>query len=285
MVINVDFLHHLDRLSLIINKKITSNFMGDRTSTFIGKGSVFRDRTFYAPGEDFRSIDWKAYARTNKLYIKKYEEERNLTVHIIIDFSASMKFGGKLSKADYASMIGIGFSYMALKNNEKFVLSTFSDKLEQFRPRKGRKQLARIIKYLNEKKPAGTSQFEKSLSNYKKLVNSKSLVVIISDCLYSPAEIESVLSRFTAHEIKLVQVLDAVERDLSNMRGDFKLKDAETSTVITTFIGPFLKKSYHQKLEAHNNKIREICDRTGARFYSITTDTPIFDAFYTMLKK
>ena len=73
----------------------------------------------------FRNIDWKVYGRTGKYYVKQFEEERNMTVHVIVDSSASMDYGKRISKFEYASMIGLGYAYMALKNNEKFNFSTF----------------------------------------------------------------------------------------------------------------------------------------------------------------
>ena len=163
-MIDVGFLKTLDRFSLIVNKHLTSSYIGERRTSFLGKGLIFRDYSSYAPGEDYRMIDWKVFARTDRLMIKKHEEERNLTVHVIADFSASMNFGEPVKKSDYAAMLGIGFAYLAMKNNERFVMSTFAEKLELFRPKKGRKQLAAMVDYLNEKKAKGMTYFEESLS-------------------------------------------------------------------------------------------------------------------------
>src|SRR5574342_785570 len=183
-MIDQEFLHQLDRFSLIINKRITSNYVGERFSHATGRGLIFKDHAIYAPGEDFRSVDWRVFGRTDKLYVKRYEEERNLAVHIILDFSASMGFGTTMTKAEYASMVGVGFAYLALKNNERFVLSIFSDSLEIFKPKKGRAQLASMVEFLNDKKPKGLSKLDESLGRYKNLIKSKSYVVIVSDFLY-----------------------------------------------------------------------------------------------------
>ena len=121
---------------LVINKKITSSFVGERRSESAGSGLIFKDHSPYVFGDDFKHIDWKVYAKTDKLFVKRYEEDRNLTVHIVIDFSGSMDFGSKVKKFEYASMIGLGFAHIALRNNEKFVLTTFDDKLDFFRAKK-----------------------------------------------------------------------------------------------------------------------------------------------------
>lgn len=282
-MITTDFLSQLDRFSLIINKRITSNYVGERESTATGRGLIFKDHVIYTPGEDFRTIDWKLYGRTDKLFVKRYEEERNLTVHIVLDYSASMNFGTGITKAEYAAKIGVGFAYLALKNNERFVLSTFSDELEVFKPRKGRAQLAKLIAYLNKNKPKGSATLDKSLKNYKKLISTKSYVVIISDFLYPVEQIEASLHALKDHKVLLIQVLDKVEREL-NLQGDFKLKDLETKSTVRTYINPFSRKKYKDQLAEHNAKIIETCQRTGASFYSADTGQNIFDVFYDVLR-
>ncbi len=283
-MITADFLHQLERFSLIINKRITSNYVGERFSHSTGRGLIFKDHTIYAPGEDFRSIDWRVYGRTDKLYVKRYEEERNLVVHVILDFSASMGFGTLMTKSEYACMLGVGFAYLAMKNNERFVLSTFSDSLEFYKPKKGRAQLASMVDFLNNKKPKGLSKLEQSLGGYKKLINSKSYVVIISDFLYPIEDIKRTLFLFKNHKVVLIQVLDKIEKSL-DLEGDFKLKDLETNEVLRTFINPFARKQYAGMLEEHNAKIKDACSQAGAQFYSSNTGQNVFDVFYDVLGK
>ena len=134
-MINSSFLDQLSRFHLVINKRVTSTYTGSRKSRSAGRGLTFKDYRMYAPGDDIRLIDWKVFARTDHLYIKAYEEEKNLTVHIIIDCSASMGFGKPTSKFDYAAMLGVGFGYLAMRDNERFQYSTFADKLEVFKAR------------------------------------------------------------------------------------------------------------------------------------------------------
>jgi len=281
-MIDIKFLTQLKRFDLIMRKRITSNLIGERKSKNKGRGIIFHDHRIYSKGDDFKAIDWKVYARTDNLYIKNYEEERNLTVHIVVDSSASMNYGGKIKKFDYASMIGIGFAYLAMHNNEKFVLSTFSENLEVFRPKKGMAQLADIVDYLNNKKAGGKSKFEGSLAEYKKLINTKSLVIIISDFLYPPKEVERVIYRFKKNRIKLVQVLDPTEVRLS-VEGDFKLRDLEDNAIIKTFISPFMKKKYQEKLDNHNEELISLASKVGANYYTVNTDTPVFNVFYDIL--
>jgi len=283
-MIDTTFLHQLDKLSLIINKRITSNYAGEHQTNAAGRGMIFKDHSIYTPGDDFRAIDWKVYARTDKLFVKSFEEERNLIVHIVVDYSGSMGFGlGRTKKSDYAAMIGLGFAYMALRNNEKFVLSTFADKLEMFKPKKGRKQIIAILDYLNNRKPKGISNFALSLAKYKQLINARAFVVIISDFLYDLSQIKQVLYRYKHHDIALVQVLDKLETDL-DLDGDYKLTDSETKEHMRTFITPYTRQRYQEQLDEHKAEIKNACDEVGAKFFSFSTDKPVFDAFYEMLR-
>lgn len=283
-MIKTDFLHQLDKLSLILNKRVTSNFVGQRKSLALGRGIIFSDYGRYAYGDDFRAIDWKVYARTDKLFIKRYEEERNLTVHVVVDFSGSMNFGKGIKKSEYASMMALGFCHVALRNNEKFMLSTFSERLAKFRPKRGAKQLAAILQYLNNKKPMGKTKFEESLLKYKEAIKTKSMIIFISDFFYDINEIKSVLARFKKSKVILIQVLDEQEKNL-DLEGDYELVDLETEASMKTYVDPLLKKQYLTKLEYHNEQIHKACLETKASFYSVDTGKQIFDAFYEILAR
>ncbi|MBI2564653.1 DUF58 domain-containing protein [Candidatus Woesearchaeota archaeon] len=279
-MIDISFLKQLDRLSLVINKRITSQYTGERATKYTGQGLIFKDYTIYAPGEDFRAIDWKVFGRTDKLFIKRFEEERNLTIHIIIDFSASMDFKtSKFKKSEYAAMLAIGFAYMALKNNERFVVSTFAEGLDMFRPRRGKRQLMILLDHLNKRTAQGITNFEKSISQYKALINTKSMIVVISDFLYDVEQVKNTLAKFKNHKVKLIQVLDPMEVDL-NVEGDFRLRDLETKEQLRTYISGFMRKEYGKKLSQHQININNAVDQIGAEFYSFSTEKPIFDAFY-----
>ncbi len=281
-MIRTDFLRQLEAFNLVIRKKVVSSFTGDRRAEKLGSGMVFGDYANYSYGDDFKNIDWKAYARSDRLFVKRYEEDRNLTVHIIVDFSGSMDFGDRIKKYEYASMIALGFSYIAYKNNERFVLSVFDDKLDFVKPSRGRAQIASIMEYLNNKKPAGQSKFFDSLARYKELIHSRSMVVIISDFFYDTEQIDMILRRFKKNKIVMIQVLDALEKNL-NIEGDFRLVDLESDASMHTFVDPYVRKKYFEELNGHQAKIRGICDSIKADFYVASSDEDVFDVFYRVL--
>lgn len=285
-MITTDFLDNLDRFRLIINKKVTSKYTGKRHSLYTGSGSTIKDYRIYSPGDDFRLIDWKIYARTDHLYIRRYEEERNLTLHALVDSSASMNYGSPIKKFEYGAMLGVGFAHLALRENEKFQFATFADDVKVFQPRRGMGQLLSMVDYLNSVKPAGKSGFGDMMRRYKKFLTSRAFIVIVSDFLFDIEEIRDGLLAIATghHDIKVIQVLDASEKDLP-MEGDVKLKDAESEETLRTYIGPKLITEYENKLEQHIARIGSVCAAIKADFYVATTATPIFDIFFDALRK
>lgn len=284
MAVNTDFLKQLNKFSLIIRKRVTSNYSGGRRSIAFGQGLTLKDYRNYVAGDDIRLIDWKILARTDKLYVKQFEEDRTLTVYIIIDASSSMSFGKPQNKYDYGSMIGAGFAYLAMKENDKFQFSTFSDELNTLRPKRGMSQMVSVIENINKINVKGVSNFEDAMIKLRKSIKGRSLIILVSDFLFDVGEIEKGLLRLGKQEIKVVQVLDKAEKELK-LEGDVKLYDSETNEVLKTFMSRRLREKYQQKLDEHSSKIHDICLGVQASFNQITTDVPMFDAFFEVLKE
>jgi uncharacterized protein (DUF58 family) len=281
-MIDTSFLRQLDRFDVVLKKRVISSYAGTRQSKNFGSGLVFYDYKDYVPGDDFRAIDWKVFARTDEFFIRRYEEERNMRIHVVMDASASMNFGTKVKKFEYASMIGIGFCYMALRNNESFEVSTFSDDLQIFRAKKGMNKLLSVVDTLNNLVPKGHSNFRESIEKYKAAIRTKSLVVVISDFLFDPEELRNTLYRFKKSEVIVIQVLDSSERELA-LEGDMILHDSESSDRMRTYISNRLIEDYSDKLISHIYSLKKICDQFNMKFVSVSTETPIFDAFYNIL--
>ena len=284
MAIQLDFLRSLDRLQIILKKRIYADKQGGHESSNFGEGLVFQDYKAYSPGDDFRNIDWKIYARTDKFYIRRYEEERNMTVHILVDSSASMDFGSnKHTKFEYAAEVGLGFAYMAYRNNERFLMSTFTDTVHRVQPGKGRNQLMEMFEIFSKHKVIGKSDFREAMNEYKKSIKSKSMIVLISDFLFNLDDAREILSRYRKSDVYVVQVLDIEEKNLT-VTGDLILEDAEEHQKMRTFISPRMKRNYQDKLESHILELKDICEENDASFISVSTNTPIFETFYHMLK-
>lgn len=284
MTIDISFLPRLNRLSLLVKKRITSQMAGSRPSIAKGRGLTITDYRQYVKGDDLRFIDWKLYARTDKDYIKLYEEDRSLTVHVILDRSTSMDFGNKTTKFEYGAMIGLACAYLAMHKNDKFVFSTFAEDLTFLRPHKGMSQLASIIDSLKQVKVKGESRFEYSMRRYKELIHSRCIVIVISDFLMNPEELRKGLMRLgSKNQIKLIQVLDRDEVDLK-IEGDVNLHDSESNTVLRTYISKKLRHTYQGQLNEHTLALQDVAAKAGAGFYQCITDVDIFENFYRIVR-
>ena len=275
---HTDFLRQLDRFQIVLKKNIHSQYQGARASPTTGSGLTFKDYKSYVPGDDFRNIDWNVYSRTDKFYVRRFEEERDLTVHIIVDSSASMDFG-EPTKYEYASLLGTGFAYLAMKNNEKFDFSTFAETIKPVRARRGRRQLMGLIDYLENVRVDGKTAFSDSLESTKSLIKSKSLIIILSDFLYSAEEVERTLARFKHSQVLCVQVLDPLERTFA-IEGDYILEDAEEGFRLRTFITRRVKSMYRKELETHIAQLKKTCESLRHDFVSVTTDKDLFESFF-----
>ena len=275
----------MKRFELVLKKRVNSRFQGGRESRVIGSGLIFRDHAQYTPGDDIRRIDWKVYARTEKLFIKRFEEERNMTLHIILDASSSMDFGKKIKKFEYGAMIGLAFSFLSQRNNEKFEFTTFSDSLNVLKPRYGKQPLVSLLDQLNNLKIGGKSKLKESMEIYKqRYIRSKSLLVLISDFWYDPTDIKEILLRYKNSDVYIVQVMDPLEKELA-LRGDVLLEDLESHFSLRTFITNRFRERYKKLLHEHIIDLQDLCNRSRANFVTAATDEPVFDVIYRMLFK
>ncbi|MCS4541019.1 MAG: DUF58 domain-containing protein [Euryarchaeota archaeon] len=285
-LIDIDFCKELDRFSFMVKKRVISIYAGARVSIKEGKGIDTVDYREYFPGDDIKSIAWKVYSRTEKLYIRRFEEEKNLTTHILVDCSKSMEFG-EIKKFDYAAMIGAGFAYLVTNENERFALSTYSDELKDImQPRRGKRHFLDAVELLNSTSLEGKTRLNVCADQYSKIIRSRSLVIIISDFLEPLSSLDTGIYKIArgSHDLVLIQVLDPKEKNLEGVEGDTKLYDSETSEMRRTYISPAFKANYKKILDEHAGAIKKVCDDVGADFYSITSDTPIFDAFLEIIE-
>ncbi len=272
---DTEFLRELDRFTLMVRKRVSTTYTGARRSVKVGRGTNPVGYREYRKGDDFKFVDWKVYGRSEKLYVREHEEEKSLMVHILLDASASMGYGDKF---DFATMLATGFSYLAVKENEKFSISKFEEMLEPGESVTGRRNLFWAIEDLGRTRPSGGTDIKKVSEQFDKLIRSTSLVVLISDFLDDIENLTNSIYRLSLHDLVLIQVLDPVEADLS-VEGDLRFIDMESKESVVTSITPHMKEEYLRRMEIHNNRIQQVCDAVGADFFSFTTNTPIFEAF------
>lgn len=280
-MIDISFFKELDRFTFMVRKRVATAYSGTRRSILKGRGMEPVSYREYTRGDDFKIIDWKVYARTEKLYVKEFEEEKTLTTHILLDTSKSMDFRNKF---EYSAMLALGFAYLVTKDNEKFSISTFSEDVRITKPRKGRKYLSKVIDILNETKLSGKTNFEYCMQKYSNVIRSRSLVFIISDFMADIDSIKNAIFRLGENELVLIQVLDPIEKSL-DLKGEAKLIDLETDKKMEIYTTPRLVSEYQERLNNHIAKIKETCFQVMADFHSVTTEKPVFDTIFEVISQ
>jgi uncharacterized protein (DUF58 family) len=280
-MIDTSFFKELDRFSFMVRKRVSTAYSGSRRSILKGRGMEPVSYREYTQGDDFKTIDWKVYGRTEKLYVKEFEEEKSLTTHILLDTSKSMDFRNKFT---YAAKLALGFAYLVTKDNEKFTIATFGEEIIITKPKRGRKYLSQTIDLLNSTELIGQTRFDYCMEKYASVIKSRSLVIVISDFMADTDGIRNSIFRLGDNELLLVQVLDPIEKNL-DLGGEAKLIDLETDAKMDIYTSPRLRVEYQKKLNDHNAKIKETCNAVGADFHTVTTDKPVFDAIFEVVNR
>jgi len=280
-MIDTSFFKELDRFSFMVRKRVSTAYSGTRRSILRGRGMEPVSYREYSQGDDFKIIDWKVYGRTEKLFVKEFEEEKSLTTHILLDTSKSMDFRKKF---EYAAMIALGFAYLVTKDNEKFGVSTFAEEINITKPKRGRKYLSQTIDLLNSTALQGKTRFDYCMGKYANIIKSRSLVIVVSDFMADLDAVRNAIFRLGDNELILIQVLDPVEKDL-DLGGEAKLIDLETEKKLDIYTSPRLREEYLQRLNNHVAKIKEASLQVGADFHTFTTDKPVFDAIFEVISQ
>ncbi|MEL7236709.1 MAG: DUF58 domain-containing protein, partial [Chloroflexota bacterium] len=221
-------------IELRTRRLVETSFAGAYHSVFKGRGIVFDEVRPYMPGDDVRDIDWNVTARAGEPFIKRYREERELTVLLVLDTSASIMFGTvERQKRDMAAELGAVLALSAISNNDKVGMLLFSDTIETFvPPRKGRKHVLRMIRDLLAAEPAQTgTDLSLALKTVNRVLDRKSIVFLISDFLADAETYQrdlQVLGR--KHDLITVIASDPLEKDFPRS-GLVTVQDAETGEV------------------------------------------------------
>lgn len=277
---DTEFFKELERFSLLVRKRVSTAHIGSRRSIRFGHGISPVGYREYRKGDDFKLVDWKVYARTERLYVREHEEERSLLVHILLDSSGSMGFNRKF---ELASRIAAGFAFIATQENEKFSVSTFGEDLRAGEPVRGVGNLLKVIDLLDGTEPSGGTDILKASDQFDRMISTTSLVVLISDMLDDMDNVETAIYRLSRHDLIVVQILSPEERDLG-IAGDARFIDMESGEALITRVSQRLRDDYRSRLDAHNSRISEICDSVGCSRFLFDSEMQVFDAFFEILR-
>ena len=262
-------------------------FGGEYHSIFKGKGMTFSEVREYQPGDDIRLIDWNVTARTTTPFVKNFEEERELTVYLMVDISASGEFGsGFQLKKELGTEIAAVLGFSAIKNNDKVGLILFSDGIEKFIfPKKGKGHVLRVIRELLYTTPTNTgTSLSNALDYLLKVAKRKSVVFIISDFLDSG--FNSTLKIVSKkHDLIAIQLYDPAEYKLPDI-GLGKVEDPETGEMfwIDTASDSAMKKLEHA-IKTKQSKFSKNAKKIGFDLIPISTDEDFVDPLMSFFKK
>ncbi|VAX40457.1 hypothetical protein MNBD_PLANCTO03-1227, partial [hydrothermal vent metagenome] len=272
----------LDRLDILSRKVFSGHLPGERRSKRRGESVEFDDYRDYTPGDDLRRLDWNAFARFDRFFIKLFRAEEDLGLHILLDCSASMLAGGgeEPSKLLFAHRLAMALAYVGLVNQNRVSLATFghaeADPLHRLAPLRGRPQTVRVADFLlasihaAETAPSppevdtkGRVAFERAMRAFALSRVGSGVVILLTDALL-PAGLESGLSSLVAGggvDASLVQVLApseiAPERATqAGLVGDLRLTDAETGRGVEVTISPAVIKQYKRRLDTHIERVQ-----------------------------
>ena len=266
-------------------------FAGEYHTAFKGKGMAFSEVREYQPGDDIRSIDWNVTARYNSPFVKVFEEEREMTVMLLIDVSASGNFGTQEQfKRELATELAAILAFSAIKNNDKVGVIFFTDKVEQFiPPKKGKSHILRIIREVLAFQPTGKgTDIAGALEYFSAVIKKRSICFILSDFMSNefdrPLKIAS-----KKHDLVALRIHDTREDTLPNV-GLVPMQDAETEKML--FVDTSSKRvrdNFAKNRAQATAKLRKLFPASGVDLIDITTGTdyvkPLINFFKTRGKR
>ncbi len=289
-----EMLKKVRQIEIRTNKQVSEALAGAYHSVFKGRGMDFEEAREYQAGDEIRSIDWNVTARTGKAHVKKYREERELTMMIVVDLSASGSFGsGDSSKREIAAEIAGTLAFSAARNNDKVGLALFTDEVEEIiPPRKGRKHILRMIRDVLAYQPIKRrTNIAAALDDVNRMLKRKAIVVLISDFLQGPdgtiptPEDRTKSELFKAlditnrrHDLVCFEIIDPRETSLPNL-GVITLEDSETGEVVSINTSSI---SVRQEYEDVNAKrlanFKRALNRSKIDLLEVRTDKPYITA-------
>lgn len=266
-----EFLEKLERLSLRTRKAISGRNSGDRRSPHKGQGVELADFRNYTIGDDFRYIDWNALARTERLFLKLFMEEKDLLLHIFLDTSQSMDWG-EPSKNRLARQLAGAFAYLALAGFDRVGVVAFSERLTGYLPpTRGRSSLRQVWDFIEGLPNGGTTNLNQALKDFGRYARA-GIALVISD-LMSPHGFKEGLKYlgYLRQEVILLQVLSPDEVN-PGLNGDVRLLDVETRDFREVTINAAILRAYRQRLQAFTEDTRTFCLKQGLDFAQVTSE-------------
>ncbi len=286
-------------LELVARFIVEGFLIGLHRSPYHGFSAEFASYREYSPGDDLRHLDWKVFGRTDRFYLKQFEENTNLACWLLLDCSGSMKVGGtgkvggaakggpeRVSKFTYARQLAAGLAYLMLKQQDAVGMLAFADgPVASVNAHARSVQLGNVLTQLSRLEPEHGTDVARGLAALPDKLTRRGLVIFISDCLAEPEEITNAMRLFRArgHEVLVFHVLSPEERDFPFSELT-EFVDAETEERLLTHPSD-LKAAYLEALGEHVAKLRTACSEMNIDFVELRTDTRLDRALVDYLAK
>ena len=296
-----ELLRRLEQFQLLAARRAKSSSKGERRSRARGQSVEFADYRNYVHGDDFRYLDWNLYGRLEKLFLKLYEEERELPVRIFLDASESMTFG-EPRKFDFARQVAAAIGYVALSGFDRVSVIPFPDLANDpaadpgtriaelaarggLRSVRGKKSAIQFFQNLGGLTAGGGANLNEALRRGALEARQAGVAVVLSDFL-DPAGYESGLTALVGRgfQVDLVQILAPDELSPSTF-GDLRLVDSETGAMQEVTFGRFRLKAYRQTVQNFMQRLREYCKSRGINFFTASSNTDLPDLLLKQLRQ
>lgn len=287
---NEAFLRRLERLAILSRRAMAGQMQGERRSPKRGQSVEFADFRPYTPGDDVRRIDWNAYARLERFFLKLFVEEEDLTVHLLVDASRSMDWG-QPNKLWYALRAAGALGYVALAGLDRAtatVLGGADGGGHYFPPRRGKQQAHALFAFLSGVEAGGAVDLGRALARYAALRARPGPLILLSDLFDAgrasgtawTGGLHALAAR--GYEVTLLHILspDEIEPDLA---GDFKLLDSETGAEVEVTADAGLLQRYHQGLAAWQEELGRFCGARGMHYVPVETTLPAEELLFAWL--
>jgi uncharacterized protein (DUF58 family) len=283
-LVAADFYERLDRLALVSRRRLIGFGKGDRRSVRRGTSLEFVDYRAYADGDDPRQVDWNIYGRSGSLFVKLFEEEEVLTVHLLLDISASMDWGST-NKLLFARRLAAALGYISLVGATRLHVTSLTDSVgHSFGPAWGRRQMSGLLNYLDAVEGKGDTDLDLSLRAYTVRAREPGLAILISDLL--TPRFESGISRLLDRhfEVVVLHVL-APEEAQPPMSGDLTLIDRESRAEVPITLNQEAVERYRRRFAEWSASIERFCGRHQVMYQRLFSNERLEHVLFDTLRK
>ena len=279
-------IERLNHLQLSARRVVSGNTLGLHKSPVKGASVEFRQHRFYVPGDDTRRLDWRVFGRTDRPYVKEYDEETNLRCLILLDGSGSMAYGRKNgAKFDYAASLAASLGYLMLGQTESVGLAVFRKRIDAYlSPRGGTAQLARVIDLLERTNPRGESSLAPALHDAGNRLERRALVIVISDLFTPPEKFREGMAhlKHDRHEVIVMRVLDRDEIEFPFQRWSrFQGLEGEDAQLCEPALA---RKTYLERFQRHQREMEGQCHALHVELQAFPTDVPLVEGLGRFLR-